>query len=224
MCNLYSMVKNQDAIRRLFRAYHDRTGNLPPLPGIFPDYLAPIIRTGTDGNREMVMARWGMPGPSSLTMAPVTNIRNLQSGHWRRWLKPESRCIVPFTSFCEYADTKPRKTPTWFAFSPDRPLAFFVGIWTAWHGRRGTKANPVEGEHQLFGFLTTEANSEVAAIHPKAMPVILREPAEVETWLGEPWEEAVKLQRPLPDGTLQIVAQGEKEDPGESYKGTASSN
>jgi putative SOS response-associated peptidase YedK len=69
--------------------------------------------------------------------------------------------------------TKPRKTPTWFALDDDCPLAFFAGIWTTWHGRGGTKANPVEGEHQLFGFLTTDANAELAAIRPKAMPVIL---------------------------------------------------
>jgi putative SOS response-associated peptidase YedK len=44
---------------------------------------------------------------------------------------------VPFDSFCEYADTKPRKTPTWFALDEDRPLAFFAGIWTSWHGTAG---------------------------------------------------------------------------------------
>ena len=66
-----------------------------------------------------------------------------------------------------YADTKPRQTPTWFALDETRPLAFFPGIWTTWHGRRGTKANPVEGEHQLFGFLTTNADAEVGAIHPR---------------------------------------------------------
>jgi hypothetical protein len=35
---------------------------------------------------------------------------------------------------------KPRKTPTWFAFNDDRPLAFFAGIWTSWHGKRGTQS------------------------------------------------------------------------------------
>jgi putative SOS response-associated peptidase YedK len=35
---------------------------LPPLPGIYPDYGAPIIRNGPEG-RELVMARWGMPTP-----------------------------------------------------------------------------------------------------------------------------------------------------------------
>lgn len=119
---------------------------------------------------------------------------------------------MPFTSFCEYADTKPRKTPTWFALGGDRPLAMFAGIWTTWRGKRGTKANPIEGEHQLFGFLTTDTNAEVRAIHPKAMPVILTNDAEIEQWMTAPAQEALRLQRPLPNGTLKIVATGEKED------------
>ena len=68
------------------------------------------------------MARWGMPGPPQFGGHPVTNIRNLRSPHWRGWLGRKNRCIVPATSFCEYADTKPKKTPTWFAtlISPSR--------------------------------------------------------------------------------------------------------
>ena len=63
-----------------------------------------------------MLGRWGMPGPPQFGGAPITNIRNTKSPHWRAWLKPENRC-VPFNSFCEYADTKPRKTPTWFALN-----------------------------------------------------------------------------------------------------------
>lgn len=54
----------------------------------------------------------------------------------------------------------------------------------------------------LFGFLTTEPNGVVGPIHPKAMPVILRESDEVEMWLSAPWSEAKALQRPLPDDQL----------------------
>ncbi|MEY9161424.1 SOS response-associated peptidase family protein [Bradyrhizobium japonicum] len=63
-----------------------------------------------------------------------------------------------------------------------------------------------------YAFLTTDANTEVFAVHPKAMPVILTTPEEVETWMTAPAEEALKLQRPLPDGALEIVARGTKED------------
>src|SRR5437870_5398794 len=61
MCNLYSQTKGQQAIVALARAMRDRTGNLPPLPGIFPDYQAPVVRNAPDGVRELAMLRWGMP-------------------------------------------------------------------------------------------------------------------------------------------------------------------
>jgi putative SOS response-associated peptidase YedK len=44
------------------------------------------------------------------------------------------------------------------------------------------------------------------------MPVILTTPQEVETWMKAPPDEALELQRPLPDGSLRIVARGVKED------------
>ena len=71
-----------------------------------------------------------------------------------------------------------------------------------------------EGEttNDLYAFLTTEPNAEVGAIHPKAMPVILTTQKEIETWMTAPPDEALKLQRPLPDGLLRIVARGVKED------------
>ncbi len=77
---------------------------------------------------------------------------------------------------------------------------------------RCPKSAPVDGEHELFGFLTTEANAIVAPIHPKAMPVILTTAAEVDMWLEAEAAEALALQRPLADGMLTIVAKGERED------------
>lgn len=59
MCNLYSMTRNQDAIRRLFAIDKDSTGNLPSMPCLFPDYPAPIVRN-VDGSEELMLARWGM--------------------------------------------------------------------------------------------------------------------------------------------------------------------
>lgn len=130
MCNLYSETKGQAAIRAAARAMRDLTGNLAPMPGIFPDYPAPIICTGDDGVRELVMARWGMPSPAQvifeatsaradkmrarggsvdfaqlLKIEPdkgVTNVRNLASSHWAPHLAPASRCLVPFTCFSEF--------------------------------------------------------------------------------------------------------------------------
>lgn len=236
VCNLYGQMKGQTAIVAATRAMRDLTGNLMPQPGIFPDYKAPIVRNAPDGARELMLARWGMPSSAMalmetakaravklerkgqdfdfeelLRMEPdggTTNIRNTASKHWKRWLGAENRCVVPFTSFSEF--NKAAGGDIWFAFDESRPLAFFAGLWTNWTSVRKIK----EGEttNDLFAFLTTDPNAEVGAIHPKAMPVILRTAEEIETWLRAPVDEALKLQRPLPDGVLKIVARGVKKD------------
>jgi putative SOS response-associated peptidase YedK len=50
------------------------------MPAIFPDIMAPVVRTGEDGTRELVMARWGMPCPPQSCGAPVTSVPNTDTG------------------------------------------------------------------------------------------------------------------------------------------------
>jgi putative SOS response-associated peptidase YedK len=207
MCNLYSLTRSQEAIRRAFRVMHDRTGNLPSLPGIFPDTMAPVVHNARDGERELAMMRWGFPPPPNLGTAPVTNVRNLNSRYWRGWLKAEWRCLVPATSFCEWTDSRPKVTH-WFALDESRPQFAFAGIWWLWTGERKGET----GEHQLFAFLTTPSNDVVLPIHAKAMPVILTKPEEFNVWLDGSVNDAIALQRPLANELLQIVAMGEKSD------------
>ena len=155
MCTLYSITTIQAAIATLFRVVNRYVGNLAPMPGVFPDYQAPIVRTGP-GGRELATARWGMPSSSKALMdatkkraeklqakgrtvdfkellrvepdSGTTNIRNVKSKHWTRWLGPEHRCVVPFNSFSEFNNVEGGHI--WFALSHERPLACFAGIWT----------------------------------------------------------------------------------------------
>jgi putative SOS response-associated peptidase YedK len=216
MCNLYSLTRGQAAIRELARAIGDSTGNLPSLPGIYPDYLAPIVKN-TPAGRELAMAKWGMPTPPKFLPASgrdpgETNIRNLKSPHWRKWLGPEYRCLVPWTSFAEPERLSTGKSQNvWFSMAEDRPLFFFPGIYVnGWTSIRKVKEGATTND--LFAFLTTEPNADISPYHPRAMPVIFRTREECDRWMTAPLAEAMELQRPLADGALRIVARGTPTD------------
>ena len=206
------MTKGPWAIRNAARAMRDQSGYWPPLPGVFPDYTAPIVRFATDGARELTLTRWGMPSPQFVLKGrnsdpSVTNVRNVAWPHRRRRLGVESRRVVQFISFSENeALPDGSYPPVWFALDNSRPLAFFAGIWTRWTPVR--KVKEVETTNDLFAFLTTEPNSIVAPTHTKAMPVILTSANEIEHWMSAPPGEALRLQILLRDGALRIVARG----------------
>src|SRR3984893_6726658 len=171
MCNLYSITTNQAAIIRLFRVMNRYVGNLPPMPGVFPDYPAPVVRNA-GAERQLTMMRWGMPPPPRTGGPPVTNIRNPSSPHWRGWLKPENRCLVPANSFAPEPNPETKKKDVvWFALNDDRPLFAFAGIWTEFRGERGTKSKPIPGPHLVYGFLTTQE--------------------ECDVWMHAPWDRCL---------------------------------
>jgi putative SOS response-associated peptidase YedK len=72
----------------MFRVVNRYVGNLPPMPGVFPDYPAPVVRN-TGAERELTMMRWGMPPPPKFGGPPVTNIRNTLSPHAGIWTEFE---------------------------------------------------------------------------------------------------------------------------------------
>lgn len=235
MCNLYNITTNQLAILQATRAMIDSLGNLEPSLDIYPDYKAPIVRNTPDGREAAMVrwglpsstqALYQAAGKRAdklrtkgkevdfdqlLKMEPdsgTTNVRNTSSKHWTRWLGVENRCVVPVTRFAEpdpASKAEGGRTPNaWFAGDDTQPLMFFAGIWVPqWESVRKIKDGIVTAD--LFGFLTTEPNGVVAPIHQKAMPVILRGGDEIETWLTVPWDEAKRLQRPLPDEALTLI-------------------
>jgi hypothetical protein len=90
----------------------------------------------------------------------VTNVRNTGSPHWRRWLGPEPRCLVPLSAFSEF--NKEAGGDIWFALGEERPLARFAGIRAeGWTSVRTFKDG--ETTDDLYAFLTCPPNAEVGA-------------------------------------------------------------
>jgi putative SOS response-associated peptidase YedK len=198
MCNLYSMTATVDELRRTFGPFAGDTLNLPAFGEIYPGYQAPVLRRDGNGGLKLEMMTWGFPGPPSAGSRPVTNVRNLNSPFWRTALeRPERRCIVPATRFCEWtAHPDPqtgRKAKVWFGLgNEEAPLFAFAGLW------RPGEIGP------FMAFLTCEPNEIVGAVHPKAMPVMLRT-SDVPLWLDSARADACQLARPFEDSLMRRI-------------------
>ncbi len=201
MCNLYTMTATVDEIRRTFGSFEGDRANLPRFDELYPGRPAPVLRRALGGGLKLETMTWGFPGPAAAKGRPVTNIRNLASPFWRSALSNvERRCIVPVTRFCEWTaepdpETK-RKRKIWFGLhsQPEshEPLFAFAGLW-----------RPGEGGPYM-AFLTCDANALVGAVHPKAMPVMLR-PADALAWLDHDRESACALALPFADADMRII-------------------
>lgn len=223
MCNLYSFGSPGRVMDAANKALGSEVQLGAHAGNLAEDYVGadsdgPVIRAAGDGF-EIDVLRWGFPPTSPKDRdgkwePPITNIRNLQSRWWtdvnRAYLyEARYRCLVPFSAFAEPVPGKGREN-AWFETTEAQ--GFFAGIWRPWEG--DTRLVPVEGKARrqrvaarldLYAFLTTEPNGIVKPIHPKAMPVILTDPAELRAWMAG-GEESLGLQRPLSDDELRISA------------------
>jgi putative SOS response-associated peptidase YedK len=201
MCNLYTMTATVDEIRRVFGSFEGDRVNLPPFDEIYPGRAAPVLRREAKGGLRLDTMTWGFPGPMAAKGRPVTNVRNLESPFWRSALDTvERRCIVPVTRFCEWTEQPDavtrRKRMVWFGLKGSEgaqdPLFAFAGIW-----------RPGEGG-PFMAFLTCAPNAMVGAVHPKAMPVMLRS-GDSARWLDDERTSACALAQPFADADMRII-------------------
>jgi putative SOS response-associated peptidase YedK len=109
------------------------------------DYAAPVVRRGADGQREGLLATYGMvprkripPGvrPFDTMNARAETVGQLRSfsGAWKR----TQLCLVPMTTFYEpnYESGKPVR---WSISMADQSMFAVAGLWREWHGEAGTE-------------------------------------------------------------------------------------
>ena len=199
MCNRYRVSAKQLELAERFgidpRTLMPEPDPLPP-PELFPKRPGWLVRKDA-GELHLDVMSWGIPrrmkGKSGKPIVNyVTNVRNLESPFWRSTLaNPHYRCIVPVTDFCEWSGEKGSKQEHWFSL-PSSPIFGFAGIW-----------RPSE-EGNCYAFLTCDANPLVAAIHPKAMPVILHE-EDYGRWLDGEVDDVCSLAAPYPSQLMRVA-------------------
>lgn len=191
MCNRYRMTARQAELAAAYGIVPPYPADLTiPPPELFPKRPAFVVRE-EDGARRVDTMTWGFPPPAA-ARAPVTNVRKYASPFWRGALaKPDRRCLVPVSEFCEWEGEKGQKVARWFSI-PSRPLFSFAGVW-----------RPTE-DGATYAFLTTDPNPLVGAVHLKAMPVILHE-EDYDRWLRAPTADAIELAAPYPSQLMSMA-------------------
>jgi len=190
MCNRARMAGEPHTIRERFGT--DWMADRPMDNRFHPEELVPrgrawILRRDAHGLGLDVMA-WDVLGGQA--KFPMTNVRQLGLPQWRRLAeKPENRCLIPLTEFCEWTPDvhdvgggKPIKGEMWFAVR-DQPIFAVAGFWQQTEKGKG------------FTMVTCDPNALVAPIHPKAMITVLEE-ADWDRWLTGGHDDVIALQRP----------------------------
>lgn len=190
MCGRFTLITPAEALAEQFQLFE--IPSLAPRYNIAPTQpVAAVRRVPGDGQRELVLLRWGLvpfwakdPGIG----ARMINARSetvAERPAFRAAFR-RRRCLVLADGFYEWRRLERGKQPFYVRLRDERPFAF-AGLWEHWEG-------PDEAAIDSCTLLTTEPNDLIRSVHSR-MPVILA-PKDYDLWL-DPGLQKAELLRPL---------------------------
>jgi len=210
MCSHYQAVTALERFERHFRI-------APPegavLGDMWPTYPAPVILSRL-GQRQSIMARWGLVAASAKTLNSKLSTFNARSesvatsptfgGAWARG----QRCIVPAEAMYEPDWRSGRHVPTRLQRADGKPMGL-AGLWDSW--------TAPDGDAVLsFTMLTINAASHPLTMNlhkpqeEKRMVVILQE-GDYDAWLNADlagnWVVVENLLTPYPADHLAAISE-----------------
>ena len=205
MCGRYALSVTPEQMLLLFDLAAV-TIDLVPRYNIAPTQLAPIVRLGTDGRRELVLNRWGLiprwaKEPSIAAHTINARCETVAEKPVFRDAMRHRRCLVPADGFFEWQRIDSRTKQPYFIHRGDGMPICMAGLWESWRDPSGGEAV------ETFTILTTRANGFIAKLHER-MPVIV-EPGRFESWLqGGEIDEGSRaaIFEPAPDDLLTMHA------------------
>ena len=197
MCNLYTSRKSAAEIAAHFKAEMPTLFNVAE-GDIYPGGPGMVVRE-QDGRRVLQAMTWGFPlamkskkTGQPIKPKPVNNIADLSSFMWRFVApRPDHRCLIPLTGFCEAEGEKGARTRTWFSVR-GQPIFAWAGMWKDSHEWGA-----------VYSGLMTDCNEAVRPVHNR-MPVLLHE-EDYALWLRGSLDDVMTFQgRCFPDELIEM--------------------
>jgi putative SOS response-associated peptidase YedK len=159
--------------------------SLEPSFNIAPTEAAPIVITDKEGERLVVLARFGFVPHWADSVKIGTRFLNARSESIAdkpafRDAFARHRCLVAADGFYEWRREGKLKIPFHFHLR-ERNLLAFAGLWSVWRDPNGARVTS-------FTILTRDAEGAAAAIHDR-MPVVLAK-KDYAAWLDRSITEA----------------------------------
>ena len=177
MCGRYDNLIAREAYKGLYKAMRLPPSNFPPRYNIAPTDQVPIVRIDPrDGERELVMARWGLIPFWMKEKPKIPHINARAETVHKLPLFREAfakrRALIPATGFFEWQARADGKQPYRFVRADMEPFAF-AGLW---------EFARIDGADTLSAtIIVGEPNPLVAGVHDR-MPVMLM-PEVYNRWL-----------------------------------------